>query len=250
MKKSNNAEHVEKYTSENKTNIENIALSRIAAMIVHDIKNPLNNILLTCSAMEEMQLEEEQKDYLELIRRNSNRINILMTDLSIATSSGLRLSPHPIHIHTLIKDVLRSIQEKMHFTEIAVHYNYEVNIPPQQIDKELMTKALFNVLLNAFEAVDEKKGIVEITVRTTDGINCIIELKDNGTGIAEENEYEIFEPCFTTKPGHHGLGLSIAKNILKQHNGSLSLLKNNSEGTVFVIRLTDTKETGGKTGLI
>lgn len=249
MKKANKDEHVEKSISENKLNVENNTLSRISAMMVHDIKNPLNNILLACAAMDDMQLHEDQKNCVDLIRRNSNRINSLMTDLSFATNAGLRFNIQPVNIHSLVKDVLQAVQNTKHFNRIAVHYNYEVNIPHQQIDNELMAKALFNVLLNAFEAVDEEKGVIEIAVRSTDGINCVIELKDNGTGIAQENEREIFEPCFTTKPGHNGLGLSIAKNILKQHNGSLSLLKNNGEGTIFVIRMSGTTKAGDTTQL-
>ncbi|HTH30980.1 MAG TPA: HAMP domain-containing sensor histidine kinase [Lacibacter sp.] len=241
MKKSD--EHVEEAVLENNVN-ENIALSRIAAMIVHDIKNPLNNILLACAAMEEMQVQKDQANYLELIKRNSNRINTLMTDLSLATNPGLRLNTHPVPIHTLLKEVLRSVKEAIHSNEIVVHYNYEVNLPHQHVDSELMSRALFNIILNAFEAVDEKKGVVEISIKTTDGVNCIIELKDNGTGIAEADEDLIFASGFTTKPGRHGLGLTIAKNILRQHNGDLCLLKHTGEGTIFAIRLNDAKKTG------
>ena len=226
MEKANNHnKHIEDTISENKINIEAIALSRITAMIVHDIKNPLNNILLTCSAMEEMQLQDEQKDCVDLIRRNSNRINALMNELSMATTD-LRLNLQPVNIHTLLEEVLRSVKGSNRFNEIVVHGNYEVNVPQQFV-----------------EAVAEKKGIVTITTKTTDGENCVIEVQDNGNGIAENNEAEIFEPCFSTRPGRHGLGLTIAKNVLQQHKGSLSLLKTNNEGSLFVIRLNNTKKT-------
>ena len=243
MERDNNNEHVEASVLENNNNIENIALSRIAAMIVHDIKNPLNNILLTCTAMEEMQLQDEQKNCVELIRRNSNRINKLMNDLSMATTE-LGMTIRPGNIHTLLKDVLHSVKESTPFNEIVVNYNYEVNIPPQQIDTGLMGKAIFNVINNAFEAVGEKKGRVEITCKTTDGVDCVIEVQDNGRGIAEEHETEISEPSFSVETGPNGLGLAIAKNIVKQHNGNLSLEKNTSEGTLFVIRLSNTKKNG------
>ena len=243
MEKANNHnKHIEDTISENKINIEAIALSRITAMIVHDIKNPLNNILLTCSAMEEMQLQDEQKDCVDLIRRNSNRINALMNELSMATTD-LRLNLQPVNIHTLLEEVLRSVKGSNRFNEIVVHGNYEVNVPQQFVDAALMEKALFNIVVNAFEAVDEKKGIVTITTKTTDRENCVIEVQDNGSGIAENSEAEIFEPCFSTRPGRHGLGLTIAKNVLQQHKGSLSLLKTNNEGSLFVIRLNNTKKT-------
>ena len=243
MENVSNSEHPDENVLENNVNIENITLSRIAAMIVHDIKNPLNNILLSCSAMDEMQLHDEHKNCVELIRRNSNRINLLLNDLSMATTD-LRMNMQPVNIHTLLTQVLRSVKGAVPFNEIVVNYSYELNIAPQVIDKDLMEKALFNILTNAFEAVDEKKGTVEITSKTTDGVDCIIEIKDNGKGIAKEHEAEIFAPCFSMKPGHRGLGLSIANNILKQHNGNLSLGKSTREGTLFVIRLSNTT-TGG-----
>lgn len=245
MEKNNNKQ-VEETIQKNTVNSETSALSRVAAMIVHDIKNPLNNILLTCSAMEEMQMQEEQKDCVELIRRNSNRINGLMNDLLMATSDQ-RLSIRPVNIHTLLEEVLCTVKGITKFSEIVVHYNYQVNIPQLYVDGGLMKKALFHLVINAFEAVDEKKGVVEISTKTTDGVNCIIEVKDNGNGIAEEKEFEIFEPCFTTKPGHNGLGLAIAKNILQQHNSSLSLLKSNGEGTIFAIRMSDAKKQPAET---
>lgn len=241
-KANNNNKHIEETIWENKICIETVVLSRITAMIVHDIKNPLNNILLTCSAMEEMQLQDEQKDCVELIRRNSNRINTLMNELSMATTD-LRLNLQPVNIHTLLEEVLRSVKGSNRFNDIVVHGNYEINVPQQFVDAALMEKALFNVVVNAFEAVDEKKGIVTITTKTTDGENCVIEVQDNGSGIVENSEAEIFEPCFSSKPGRNGLGLTIAKNVLQQHNGSLSLLKTSIEGSLFVIRLNNTKKT-------
>lgn len=244
MKKNNHDEGVGSIILEKNINIENITLSRIAAMIVHDIKNPLNNILLTCSAMEEMQLPEEQNDCVKLIRRNSNRINTLMNDLIIA-SNELRLNLQPVNIHTLLKEVLHNAREAGRFNGIMVHYDYDEHIPHQLIDSELVKKALLQVLVNAFEAVDEQKGMIKITTRTADGVNCIIELQDNGNGITGGNEQEIFEPCFTTKPGHRGLGLAIARNILQQHNGSLYLLKTNNEGTFFAIHLNETNKIAG-----
>ena len=103
------------------------------------------------------------------------------------------------------------------------------------IDKDQITQAVLNILLNSIEAVDKNGEIMIDVKRVNDGIQ--LSISDNGKGISKENVDKIFEPFFTTKKSGTGIGLALVKKIIDMHNGKIAIESKEGEGTRFIISL-------------
>ena len=107
-----------------------------------------------------------------------------------------------------------------------------------QADVELMEQVLINLLKNALDALKEKENptITVSTQRTKEG-KTLIQVGDNGRGIEKEMLGQIFVPFFTTKEDGSGIGLSLARQIMRLHKGRISVQSALNEGTVFTLSL-------------
>ncbi len=121
------------------------------------------------------------------------------------------------------------------------HIKFIVNVKPQNlalsIDPELIQQVLINLIKNAVQALEERENkIVELLAYQDEKNNTLFILKDNGPGIDEEAQTKIFIPFFTTKKTGSGIGLSLSRQIMRQHNASLSVKSKVDEGTEFILR--------------
>lgn len=106
------------------------------------------------------------------------------------------------------------------------------------IDANQIKQVLINLIQNAFEAMPEGGGEVEIRLTPNVDEHCVeISISDNGVGISEKQINEIFNPFFTTKENGLGLGLSICYRIIESHNGNIHIKSNAEQGTQFVVSL-------------
>jgi two-component system, NtrC family, nitrogen regulation sensor histidine kinase NtrY len=108
-----------------------------------------------------------------------------------------------------------------------------------KIDQQLMNQVLLNLLINSLDAlqnVNEKS--IELHVHKDDLNRTIIAFTDNGKGISEEDLERVFVPFFSTKENGNGIGLSLSKQIIKNHGGSISVQSKPNQGTTFTIYLT------------
>jgi len=113
-----------------------------------------------------------------------------------------------------------------------------------EADEQLLRQVLFNLVLNAIQAVPEK-GEIQVRAGRQNGTGAYIEIADNGPGISPENRPEIFKPYFTTHAEGTGLGLAVVQQIVMAHGWEIACLPNQPAGTVF--RITHLK-TAAKTG--
>jgi signal transduction histidine kinase len=119
---------------------------------------------------------------------------------------------------------------------IELVVDLEPTLPPLQIDPEQIHQALLNVVKNALEAIDKPDGVVAIR-SILRGEAALIEVEDNGCGIAEADRLRIFEPYHTTKFNGTGLGLMVVLRIVTSHGGRLGIDSEVGRGTVFRIAL-------------
>lgn len=213
-------------------------IERICANVAHELKNPVNNILLSATALKEMNLNEEQAGFVELIRRNTDRLNSRLTELVNATHLA-QLEIRPVNICDLLDEVLLQAGDQLSAAAITVKRNYPEEKHHLPVDHDRMKKALLQLVYNAIEAVNELPGLLELTVWNDEDAS-VIEIKDNGRGITEELQQQIFEPYFTTKQEKRGLGLTIAQTIILSHGGSLTVQSYPPYGTTIVLRLRST----------
>ena len=119
---------------------------------------------------------------------------------------------------------------------------FTVNIQPEDlyfnIDKEQIDQMLINILQNAIHALDERRGDKFIIINgfINDFNRPTLSIRDNGSGIDEEALTKIFIPFFTTKKQGSGIGLSLSKQIMRKHGGTISVKSLINEGTEFSLR--------------
>src|ERR1019366_9525308 len=215
-------------------NIEKFAATgRISRTIAHEVRNPLTNINLATEQLRNEIAANEDADILfEMISRNSNRINQLISNLLDST----RISELQ-YIKSSINDVLDSSLEfasgRVELKQIKVVKDYDQDIYPILVDQEKIKIAFLNIIVNAIEAMDDG-GTLHLSTETRNN-RCVTKITDTGTGMSKEDVARLFEPYFTTKEKGTGLGLTNTQNIILSHNGKISVESESGKGTSFTI---------------
>ncbi len=214
--------------------IEKFAVSgRISRTIAHEIRNPLTNINLACEQIN-IAHDGDSEVLLEMIKRNSQRINDLITDLLNSTKfSDLNLQK--VFIHSILDEALQLAGDRIDLNGIKIVKDYTV--PREvEIDSEKMKMAFLNIIINAIEAMEPGKGILEIKIANLEK-NCLVTIKDNGSGMDKDSLLRIFEPYFTSKNEGNGLGLTHTQNIILNHKGKINVKSTPGIGTTFFIEV-------------
>ena len=215
---------------------------RIARTIAHEVRNPLTNILLATEQLKETEnSNEESPVLLELINRNAARINQLVSDLLNATRFS-HLDFTETNITRVMEETLELAKDRIDLNQIIVEKNYSPDTCEVSVDKEKIKMALLNIIVNAVEAMEKGKGVLQLKTYNQ-GNKCIVEIRDNGKGMDEEVLQNLFEPYFTTKLKGNGLGLTNTQNIILNHNGTIRVYSQPGNGTLFIITLDLLKKT-------
>lgn len=214
------------------------ATGRIARTIAHEVRNPLTNINLAVDQLKsEMNsnMPENSGIMLDMISRNSVRINQLITDL-LNSTKFTELVYKKISVNQLLDETLELAKDRIQLNNITVVKNYSDGICDIAVDNEKMTIAFLNLIVNAIEAMEPSKGILQLKTETKEG-KCIVTITDNGPGMDPESQSKLFEPYYTTKPKGSGLGLTNTQNIILNHNGLISIQSEKGKGSSFSISL-------------
>ena len=218
--------------------IEKFAASgRIARTIAHEIRNPLTNINLAADQLtvDLNGTDEDPALMLEMINRNSLRIDQLITDL-LNSTKFTDLVCKTASINQLLDEALEMASEKIERNNITVTKNYSKDICDISVDVEKIKIAFLNIIVNAIEAMDSCRGILQLKTEGKDG-KCMVTITDNGPGIDPESLSKLFDPYFTSKPKNAGLGLTNTQNIILNHNGRINTESEPGKGTSFTITL-------------
>ncbi len=214
------------------------ATGRIARTIAHEVRNPLTNINLATSQLKaDVGANDENLSYLfDVIDRNSNRINKLISDLLHSTKFS-ELNFSKVDLDTFLDSTLALAKDRIDLKRIQIERSYGCNTEVN-IDTDKMKIAFLNIIINAIEAMEEDKGVLKISTRADNG-RCTISIEDNGSGMDEVSLSKLFEPYFTSKPNGNGLGLANTQNIIFNHKGTIQVNSELGKGTVFTIILEE-----------
>ncbi|MBC8391621.1 MAG: response regulator [Deltaproteobacteria bacterium] len=221
-----------------------ISLGRLAASVVHEINNPLTGILNYIRLMirifsrgplaENHQLKFQQ--YLDLVEKETQRCSQIISNLLIFS----RKSPpnfESVYIPELLDRCTILSQHKLQLNNIQLVTKAGSDIPPVEGDLNQMQQCVINLIFNAIDAIPDG-GTITIEGAYDPAIRqALIRVKDNGTGISEEDLPHIFEPFYTTKKEGYGvgLGLSTLYGIMERHNGRVRVESRPGEGTAFTL---------------
>ena len=208
---------------------------RIAASIAHEIRNPLTNVSMSVKQLKEAFSEGSPwARHIEIIIRNTERINFLITELlNCARPPKLNIQPHDIN--GILESTLDSIKAKITSLQVEIRKDYCSGFPVISVDREQITRAFSNLMINALDAMPE--GGVMTIATGTEGHYFVVKIEDTGTGIGEEDIIRIFDPFFSTKASGIGLGLSMTYGTIVSHGGTISVESQQETGTLFTISL-------------
>ncbi|MDQ2752089.1 MAG: ATP-binding protein, partial [Bacteroidota bacterium] len=227
-----------------RTNEENIRLKnvekfaaagRMARSLAHEIRNPLTNIGLALEQLgSELPQNEDANLLVEMISRNTMRINQLITDLINSTKFA-----QLVFSKDSIKDILEEVIEGAeHFAankNIAINTEFAPHLPLLFIDRDKIKTAFENLITHSIEAVQQTEGKIVITTANENN-KCVITVQNNGAAISNEKIERLFEPHLTNKQGS-GLSLTHTQNIILNHGGSIYVESEQGKGTVFTVIL-------------
>jgi PAS domain S-box-containing protein len=206
---------------------------QMARTIAHEVRNPLTNITL---ALEQLREELRESDpaavYTDVINRNANRIEQLITELLNSSKPLKKLNLQLVSLKDLLTETSALIRDRINLNKMHLEVDLPAALPRIYVDPEKVKVALLNILINAVEAMQPNRG--ELIVRARNESNKIVlRIIDNGKGIPAEDINKLFDPFHTAKPGGMGLGLTATKNIFKSHNIDVEVLSKVGEGTEF-----------------
>ncbi len=215
-------------------NIEKFAATgRISRTIAHEVRNPLTNINLATEQLRTEIVPGSDVDILfEMISRNSNRINQLISDLLDSTRIS-ELQFIKSSINEVLDSSLEFASDRIELKQIIVVKDYDKDIRPVLVDSEKIKIAFLNIIVNAIEAMGEN-GTLHLSTESKNN-RCVVKITDSGKGLSKEDLGRLFEPYFTTKEKGTGLGLTNTQNIILAHNANIKVDSELSKGTTFTI---------------
>jgi signal transduction histidine kinase len=224
------------------------ALGEMAAAIAHEVKNPLAGIEVMAGLLRRRLTDhpEAQATLADIINeaKMANAIVIEVLDFV----RPIRLQVEPVPIARTLHDAVHGAEALVPRRDTALRIDVPDSLPSIEGDAGQLRQLFTNLVSNAFEALDGR-GTVTITAQYipgddspgSDGLNAmptvVVDVADDGPGIADDLQDRIFNPFFTTKPRGSGLGLAIVRKIVDAHDGRISVVSPASGGARFRVVL-------------
>jgi signal transduction histidine kinase len=213
------------------------SLGTLTAGVAHQLNNPLNNISTSCQiAIDEF--DSGDGPFLKKMLTNIDQETLRARDvvkslLEFSRSQDFCL--REIQLSDVVKKAVLLAKSQVR-PDIAIN----VDIPEDlvfHIDVQRMQEVFINLIINAAQAIERQGEITLIATMDFPAKEVVIEVRDTGSGISEENQAKIFDPFFTTKEEGTGLGLSVVYGIIQKHQGTITVQSEPGQGTSFFIRL-------------
>ena len=193
----------------------------MAKETAHQLGTPISSLL---GWLELLRTQTPQKDdlasTLDDMQQDVKRLEKIASRFSqIGSQPALKIQS----LDPLLSDILQYFNRRLPQSGKSISIEYKCkNIPPVPINRDLFEWAVENLIKNAIDAVQRKKGHIAISCGLLDDERIYLDIKDNGTGINAKYKYDIFKPGYSTKKRGWGLGLNLAKRIIEEyHHGEL-----------------------------
>jgi signal transduction histidine kinase len=214
------------------------AIGMLAASVAHEIRNPLVSVRTFVQlAPERLHDEEFRTGFRNLALGEVDRICLLVNDL-LAFARPTAPEAHATDINDILGQIRRLVEGEAKKGRVELSSNLAPSLPMVEGDEARIKQVFLNVVLNAIQAC-AGGGTVSVATSTVcrdDNRYLQVEVRDSGVGIEPEAVEHIFDPFFTTKERGSGLGLFIARQILRDHQGEIEVASTPGAGTTLLLR--------------
>jgi PAS domain S-box-containing protein len=213
----------------------------LSRWMAHEIRNPLSSLNINIELLREELGEEALLSQKEEIHSLINFISYETLRLENNLKEFLDFNRLPplkfewVQLNEVLDSVVRLLRPDAQMKNARIETHFQKTLPLLKMDVSQFNLAISNLLVNSIQAVSEK-GEIHLLTRGSKK-NVFVVIRDNGVGISKENLPKIFDFMFSTKPTGSGLGLSIAKKIISDHHGEISVKSEVNKGSVFKIRI-------------
>ncbi len=213
------------------------ALGRLTSGVAHEVKNPLNAMMIHVELLKE-RLEDADPDVrqsLEVIGSEIRRLDrVVQGFLKFMRPQELTLKP--VDLNSMLQSVGALLEAEGQSRGVRLVMDLDAGLPSVSGDEELLRQAFINIVQNAVQAMPNG-GAVRIRTRP-EGLDWVrVTVTDQGVGIAPEDLDKIFKLYYTSKPGGSGIGLSVVYRILQLHDGTVEAKSQVGKGTALIVRL-------------
>jgi len=210
-------------------------IGELAAMIVHEVRNPFTTVYMALSTFKSMELPPRGKMRLALAMEESERLKRLLNEI-LAYSKEQKLAGEPVELNLLSQDLAQQIQT----TPAAEGRHIRLTAAPESVvvkgDRDKLKQVFINLVTNACEAINTQE-IVTWNIAAKGGQQVEIAIHNGGDPIPPDVLPKLTQPFVSTKSNGNGLGLAITKRIIEAHGGSLRIESTAEKGTTVTVHL-------------
>jgi two-component system, NtrC family, sensor kinase len=222
-------------------------IGEFVAGVAHELNNPLTSVMGFAELLQQSDMAEQQRRYLDVIAKSAKRCQKIVASL---LSFARRHAPERkvVCVNEIVESAVEILQYQMRTSNIEVVTHLDPRLPATEVDSHQMQQVFLNIINNARQAMEGRptKGLLRVTTESSNEKVRII-FQDNGPGIPPENITKIFNPFFTTKEVGKGtgLGLSLCYGIVSEHGGTITPSSEPGQGATFTIELPITHALAG-----
>lgn len=212
------------------------ASGRLTRGVAHEVKNPINAIVLHLQLLQSklQQIDPDTRRHMNIIDNEIHRLDRVVQIL-VDFTRPRELHIEEVDLRKILNDVVLLASPDAEQHGVTIRRTLPTEPLKVKVDTDFMEQAILNVVLNGVQAM-EHGGELSITARRDDDV-ILMEVKDQGNGIAPEVQEKIFELYFTTKKGGSGIGLAQTYQVMQWHYGSVDFESVSGQGTAFRLRL-------------
>jgi len=212
------------------------AIGRLMSGVAHEVKNPLNAMVLQLEVLKARLGEDGEKvqSQVRILEEEIRRLDrVVKTFLDF--TRPVEIHPVTTEVEPLVQEVFALAEPQAKSNKVQLIFAGDGATPSLRVDRDLIKQALLNLVLNGCEAMPQG-GVLTVTPHTL--ANAVeLEIRDTGVGIPPAAQKRIFSLFYSTKPGGTGVGLAMAFRVMQLHNGTIEFTSEINRGTTFRVTL-------------